>query len=408
MPVIEITKRNNETALEHHKRLVYGKLVDKTLADIDYAELSEALYGQYYSSDFTRRMMYGSKKTLELVDSEGYKATEDSDLISKLDLKIAEYKKEKQKFYDQRREHNKYFSAEGRQEHLYDQLAKAAECLNETVGCMFERGSTAYTDGYLENDALLVFSDWHYGMKTDNIFNEYNTEICKERVRNTVDEVISRLQTHRCRNLNIFVIGDLFHGGIHAGTRVASEELVCEQIMQVSEILAQAVDVLSDYVENVYVYMTYGNHARTVQKKEDSVHRDNMERIIPWWLKQRLQNRENVYVDNESSNEFLAVTVRGHDFCATHGDLDNVRSSPRLISTLFHKKYGRDIEYIILGDKHHRESFEELGVTSVICGALCGADDYANSKRLYSTPSQLLLIVNEKNGVDAEYRIKCE
>jgi hypothetical protein len=66
-----------------------------------------------------------------------------------------------------------------------------------------------------------------------------------------------------------------------------------------------------------------------------------------------------------------------------------------------------NLEYIILGDKHHRESFEEMGITSMICGSLCGADDYSSNKRLFSTPSQLLLIFN-KDGLDAEYRISCE
>ena len=71
------------------------------------------------------------------------------------------------------------------------------------------------------------------------------------------------------------------------------------------------------------------------------------------------------------------------------------------------KEYQKNIECIILGDKHHRESFEELGVVSMICGALCGSDDYANEKRLFSKPNQLLLIFDE-NGLDAEYRIRCD
>ena len=68
--LIEITKRENETNLDYHKRLVYGKLVDKTLSDMDYTELSELVYGQSYSSDVARRMLYGSRKTLELIDKE--------------------------------------------------------------------------------------------------------------------------------------------------------------------------------------------------------------------------------------------------------------------------------------------------------------------------------------------------
>ena len=67
---MEIAKQDNESRLDHHKRIVYGKLVDKTLSDVDYAELSEVVYGQQFSSDVARRMFYGSKRTLDLIEEE--------------------------------------------------------------------------------------------------------------------------------------------------------------------------------------------------------------------------------------------------------------------------------------------------------------------------------------------------
>ena len=212
---------------------------------------------------------------------------------------------------------------------------------------------------------------------------------------------------HSCRKLHIVILGDLYHGAIHNSARVASEELVCDQLMQAAEVLAQSIEYLSQFVEETEVYMTYGNHARTVQNKHDSVHRDNMERIVPWWLEQRLARYDNITIRPDEGHEFVFVTSCGRDICATHGDNDSVRSAPRMLATLLQKKCGRNIEYILLGDKHHRESFDELGVTALLCGSLCGTDDYANSKRLYSEPSQLLLITNPECGVDAEYRIKC-
>ena len=177
--------------------------------------------------------------------------------------------------------------------------------------------------------------------------------------------------------------------------------------MQVAEILAQSIIELNKYVQGTTVYMTYGNHGRTVQNKNDNIHRDNMERLIPWWLEQRFAREDGITVAPESDSEFLLVNVCGHEFCASHGDLDSVKTSPRLLTALFHKQYGIDLEYIILGDKHHRENFEELGVTAMICGSLCGSDDYANDKRLFSLPTQALLIVNENIGVDAEYMLRC-
>ena len=214
-----------------------------------------------------------------------------------------------------------------------------------------------------------------------------------------------RILLHQCKVLHVVILGDLLHGAIHTSARVASEELVCEQLMHVSEILAQAIYELSMYTNSTKVYMTYGNHARTVQKKGDSIHQDNMEKIINWWLIERFKNDDAIEVMPVPDNEFILLNVCGHSLVASHGDLDTVSASPRLLPVLFQKTFGCDIEYILLGDKHHRESYNELGVTAMLCGSLCGADDYANDKRLYSQPSQLLLIVNRECGVDAEYRI---
>lgn len=401
-----LERKEGESALAYHKRLVYGKLVDKTLSDVDYTELAPYVYGQEYSADVARRLMYGSRMTLQLLDQEKEEAVSD-DAIDELKRQKLEIAKERQRFFDQRREFNKLVAKAGRREYLEDRLVNAAHELEKTVGNLFvDDGQSAIVVG--DNEAVLVFTDWHYGMVTKNVFNEYNTDICKERVVNVVDKAIERLRLHHCGVLHIAILGDLFHGAIHTSARVMSEELVCDQIMQVSEVLAQAISKLSEHVEKTVVYMTYGNHARTVQNKNDSIHRDNMERIIPWWLKQRLAGNKNITITEESPDEFILMDVCGFGFCASHGDLDGVKTSPRMLATLFQKKYGIDIDYVLLGDKHHSESFSELGIHSMIVDALCGTDDYANDHRLYSTPGQLLLIVNHKDGVDAEYRLKAE
>lgn len=414
MTVIQVERRQDESQLDYHKRLIYGKLVDKTLADVDYTELAELAYGQSYSSDVARRMFYGSRRTLELMDAEKLASLcslndsyNNEDALSEIDAKIFELRKERQKFYDQRREFLKLPNFEARHEHLVSELCNSAKQLSETVGALYHCDTTLHPVSNEHTEAVLVFSDWHYGLKTENIFNKYDTDICKQRVKNIADRAAERLLRHQCNKLHIVVLGDLIHGAIHTSARVASEEYVCDQLMQASEILAQTVEMLSTYVNETVVYVTYGNHARTIQSKNDSIHRDNMERLVPWWLEQRLFNHDNIIVKSEDDCEFIIADSCGHDFCATHGDNDSVKTSPRLITTLLQKKRNRNIEYILLGDKHHRESFDELGVTAFLCGSLCGTDDYANNKRLYSEPSQLMLITTPEDGVDAEYRIKC-
>ena len=406
---MELERRVGETDIQYHKRLIYGKLEDKTLGDVDYGELSKYLYGKRYSPDVARRLAYGSYHTLKIIDSQATGAPTNEDIRFEIASQTRELQKERQRFFDQRREYKKMIAEEGRREHIEAALTVAANRLDSTVGRILPDADLKkyLQTGGSENEAVIVFSDWHYGMTADNIFNHYDTDVCIQRVKRVVHEAVERIVLHKCRKLHVVVLGDLINGSIHLGSRVASEELTADQLMQVSEVLAQAIEYMSRYVEQTMVYTTYGNHARTVQNKKDSIHRDNMERIIPWWLAQRLKDCEDVTIVPEDDSEFILVTSCGHNFVAAHGDLDSVKTSPRLLTTLFQKQYGVDVEYILLGDKHHRESFDEVGVCAMICGSLCGTDEYANTKRLYSRPEQLLLIVNEECGVDAEYRIKC-
>ena len=404
MSFILLQKNKNESELDYHKRLIYGKLVDKTLSDVDYSELSESVYKQSFSSDVARRMMYGSKRTLDLLNSEIRSNINDNNILTEMDKKIIEQKKERQKLLDQRREYNKLISTSAREDHLLDVIKNAANNLPKSMSPMWT--NTSLNKTYSQSEAILILSDWHYGQITNNIFNTYNIDICKKRIKNLVNISTKHLDLHSCKKLHIIVLGDLYHGAIHTSARVASEELVCDQIMQVSELLAQTIEILSHYVEETIVSMTYGNHARTIQNKKDSIHKDNMEKIIPWWLKYRLKNQNNIKIQLSEDNEFIYINCCNHGFCMTHGDNDNIRKSPKVLYTLYKKKYNKDVDYIIIGDKHHEESFEELGVKAIICGCLCGTDDYANEKRLYSSPSQLLLIVDEENGVNSECKIK--
>ena len=173
-------RRDGESQFDYHRRLIYGKLVDKTLADMDYSELAELVYGQPYASDVARRMLYGSRRMLELLDQSRMEAIEDEDVSAGIDRQMVELQKERQRFFDQRREYKKLLTYDGRLENLYDALAKSAEKLEETVGKMYRNTDGEYVpDG--DGEAVLVLSDWHYGLVADNIFNTYDTEVCRRR-----------------------------------------------------------------------------------------------------------------------------------------------------------------------------------------------------------------------------------
>ena len=160
---------------------------------MDYSELSEAVYGQRYSSDTARRMMYGSAKTIQLLEGERERLLHPGPVVSAdTEQQLVELRKERQRLSDQRREYNKAVTASGRTEYLYERLEAAARALPKTVGSLFSVDETSLriVDGVKPTgtEAVLVLSDWHYGLVAKNIWNIYDTEVCKERVRGVVHD----------------------------------------------------------------------------------------------------------------------------------------------------------------------------------------------------------------------------
>ncbi len=311
--------------------------------------------------------------------------------------------KVKKQVQDQRREYNKQLISDARADHLAEKLIDAANNLQNVKPLKFVDNMFI---GYDNNEAVMCFSDWHYGLVTDNIWNKYNVAICRERVKDLIDKTTRYMNMNNVKKLHVLIMGDLANGAIHTTSRVASEEDTCDQLMQVSELVAEAVNELSKYTNETHVYSTFGNHLRTVQNKKDSIHSDNMEKIIPWWLKQRLKDNNNITIHDSEYYEFVFLNVCGYNVVASHGDLDAVKSVGKTLNAVFNKMYGKTIDYVICADKHHIESFDEIGIESILVGSLCGTDEYANNRRLYSNPSQTLMMFNKDNGKYCQYNIK--
>ena len=337
-----------------------------------------------------------------VLDANTDKIVGENTYSNELREQLDEIYKAKRQLWDQRREYNKMLTSDARADHLVENLIEAANLVP------LKDYSDMFTFKCYESneEAVLCLSDWHYGQVSSNIWNEYNVDVCKERVSKLFNKVSSALQEHSVKTLHIVLLGDFVNGAIHTGCRVSAEENTCDQLMHVSEILANFINAMSVYAGSISVYSTYGNHARTIQNKNDSIHSDNMERVIPWWLKQRLKDNHKVNIVDSEYYEFIYLNVCGYNIVCTHGDLDRFKDLGVIVNSLFSKKYGKTIDYTFSGDKHHIESFEQFGIESVLVGSLCGSDEFANNKRLYSNPMQTLCIFTPEDGKMCSYNIK--
>lgn len=405
--LFDTRKKENENEYQYLWRL--GQAKDSGIIDMDWNDIAQLMNSEFvsngkpYSEAAWRKPYQMAKKFFEHgvfnhLDKDKY--------FKELQIQKDEIYKEKRKLYDQRREYNKLLTHDARAEHLNDELITIADKMNSEYPLIEYSSGEDTNSNYNDKEALLVFSDWHYGMITDNIWNQYNVSICKERIRKVIDKSKEYLKLNHIQTLHVALLGDAAHGGCHVTCRVKSEEDVCDQIIHVSELMAESINELSSYVGKIIVHSCYGNHLRTIQNKQDSVDSDNLEKIIPWWIKERLKLNNKIKIEESEYKEFTRIDICGYHVCCVHGNLDNFKNLGMTVNTLFSKKFGETIDYTISGDKHHLEEFESYGIESILIRSLCGTDDYANERRLYSNPGQTLIIFNTDDGREATYHIK--
>lgn len=379
---------------------IYGNITWPEIAEFMNKEFRDSEENYFDSSAYRKRYKNFADAYEELFSEENFA----DERLTDIKTQMHELYKIKKQVQDQRRELRNLLTPEARFDNLTEVLVEAVNRLCDERPLEFNN----YICDHGDSEAILVFSDWHYGMVTENIWNKYNTDICRHRVTQLVAKTIQYLQRHKVKTLHVMLLGDAAHGALHTSCRVSSEEDTCDQLMHVSEIIARAVNELSQYVSDVNVYATYGNHLRTVQNKDDSIHSDNMEKIIGWWLEQRLQNNDRIHIVKSDYYEFLFLNVCGYNIVGAHGDLEKFKQFGLTVNTLFTKKYGQTIDYTISADKHHIEEFETIGIESILVRSLCGTDEYSNKNRLYSAPGQTLMIFSPFEGRECTYNIKLD
>lgn len=394
---MDIERRNDETQLQYHKRLVYGKLVDKTLSDIDYSELAELAYGQSYSSDVARRMFYGSRRTLQLMDEEQVMSTTDNTLLSELDAKMIELRKERQKFYDQRNAFNKIVRERSRQEELNEILVDAVK--------HGDLPRLNYEPVYIEpstNDLLVSLNDIHYGIDINNAWNTYNPDVCRDMMRKYLDRILFIAQTHHSENCIVYNCGDSISGKIHLTIQITNKENVVEQIKGVSELIAEFLAELSSHFNSVKYMSVSGNHSR-LDTKENSPYDERMDDLIEWYLDARLQDFENIQIDTQSRVDatMFITDIRGKTYLGVHGDFDGSATKIAALQAMAQ----RPLYAVLYGHKHHNMCDEVQGVKMVMAGSFLGVDDFCIQKRIYGKPEQMVCVC-DNTGIVCHYDIE--
>lgn len=394
---ILIDRLQDESLIDYHKRLIYGKLVDKTLSDLDYSELAEIVYGQAYSSDVARRMLYGSRRTLELMDSERVDRIEDRDILSEIDTKMIELRKERQKFYDQRNAFNKVVRDRSRQEELNEIIVNAIHG-GDLPQLDYQHNIIPSTD----NDLLVSLNDLHYGATHSNYWGTYNSDVARSMMRKYLDRIIEIANIHNSENCICWENGDVISGSIHRSIQVTNKENVIEQVIGASELISEFIAELSKHFKTVKFVSVAGNHSRIDPNKDTAIVEERLDDLVEWYLSARLQNFKNVEIGagEKIDSTMYMINIRGNNYCGVHGDFDGSALKVQSLQTMV----GKPIYAVLSGHMHHNKVDEVQGVKTVMAGSFLGMDDYCVQKRIYGRPEQMVCVCNE-NGIMCYYDV---
>lgn len=379
--MINYKKKEDEVYEEYLCRICEQKGIIGTWQDV--ANILNAELGNNFSSSKYRKEYESFAKIFKVIKE---KMTPDE--ISK---RMDELYKQQIKTRDAIREKNKTLRDEARIEILVEAIQECASSM-PTYNLKYD-----IING--QKEGVLLIGDWHYGAFVDNFYNKYNTEIAKQRVSKLKSEVINYCRVNKVKKLNVINLSDNFEGNIHVSCRVSSEIDVVSQIMQVSELIAEFLKDLSLEIEMVNYRSVLDNHSRANKNYKEHIEKENFAKLIDFYLTSRLKDtRVNLIFDNIDENIGLFELDNGKTVVFVHGHLD--KKSNALVDLSFATK--KILDYVCLGHYHSASSYTTGASRTFINGSLKGVDDYALNNRLFSNPSQTLLIMDRDNIINTE------
>lgn len=379
-----IRKKSSESDFEYCMRVCslkddYG-LSWKDIADFLNTELDNNYSSDKYRKDF-------------------YKYCDEYNELSEIDEAILEFKKEKMKLQEQRTQINGLVRALSREETLKGIANDVVESMSSKKLLKTPNKIIASNSN---NKGILVISDWHYGIDVDTYYNKYNPDIAKSRIYSILEESISIIEKENIEELFLLNLGDMISGIIHLPLRINSRIDVVSQTIEVSEILAEFISELSNYC-----FINYGstsdNHSRLDPNKKEALQPESFTRIIDWYLKNRLEDNDNVrFIDNKFGDDICDFKIFDFKVLGVHGDKDPQKKILTQLVNFTQDHY----DLVFSAHKHHFFADENNETEFYSNGCLMGTDEYSNSLRLNNKPSQLFVVVSKDNVSKCVYKIK--
>lgn len=275
----------------------------------------------------------------------------------------------------------------------------------------------------------LHLSDWHFGQVVDpertRGFNQYDSQIARERVQRVVGAVrsiASRMRRGKgwaFPRLVVAVNGDLVTGTIHELERHSDGRNIVETVYDCGRLLADTVSSLAADFEAVDVFCTSGNHGRLPDAKrvQQNDPTRSWDTVVAMFAREMLRQCSHVHFEIPYSYS-VAYDIEGHTFLQQHGhDLRIFGSNPipyygmaRYMGQMMalEAMRGGRISYFTVGHLHNGASIPgpSAGVKMFVNGSVIGGTEFSvNALGRSDRPMQMLLGVHAEHGVTHQWDV---
>lgn len=402
---MNLKRKEDESVYDYHKRLIYGKLVDRTI-DADYSELAPYVYGKDYAPDVARRMMYGSRATLDILEEEfeGNISIDDVELLDSLSIKKRELQKERAKLQTEKTEYNRWIGEDAREELFLEKIIEAiTDCAPPPAEPIISGDDTQ-----TQQEGVLCFADCHFGKEfkvyglNGEILNEYSPDIFYQRMNSLLAQTIERGHQNNLHSIKVLFLGDALDGFLRHSQLMTLKYGVVDSAIYYGKYMADWLYKLSQEF-NVEYYQVCGNHGelRLLDGRKNEHLDDNIEKVTLEIIRAYNINNPNLkIVENKSGNIFTDVC--GYNILGIHGEIKDSKNAMKDYMTV----YNEEIDYLICGHKHH-SSLVNCGYKKYIIGigSIVGSDDFSMRILRTSEASANFLIFEKNKGRTVDYSI---
>lgn len=379
---------------ESEEELIYRICLEKDLIGTwdEVAEILNKILGYEYTSSKYRKQFQAFQNMLKANQS---KFSDSDAQLEENKLILEMIKKERIKLQATKLSESRYERQDSRFELFYENIADAIKRLEppKLVRTSIDESDVQY---------VLGLGDIHYGAKFKSINNEYSREECRRRFGKLLGYLEDFIESESISHLKIINVADTIQGILRFTDLQINDIPVVDSVVEISRILAEFLNELSEYCTIEYYHAPQANHSQTrpLGSKASEVATEDMERIIINYISDLLSKNDRVSVISNFESDYVDIKIFDFDCFATHGH--KVKDIKGIISDMSNRNR-KFYSYAFLGHTHSaneiivgEDEFSNKEVLTI--PAFIGSDPYADSLYIGSKAMAKLYMFDRKYG----------